>query len=124
MSVECELFGCCGHNLGSCPTVHVPHVWGPLSNQAGAPEAAKAALIEAAVKDARRKAEILAGAAGVKLGALLRMDYSLAEPRLETAPMAKAMLTRSNGAADSFAMDIHPEDIRAEDTVTLVWELL
>ncbi len=88
------------------------------------PETAKASLIEAAVKDARRKAEILAGAAGVKLGALLRMDYSLAEPRLETAPMAKAMLARSNGAADSFAMDIHPEDIRAEDTVTLVWELL
>lgn len=87
-------------------------------------EAAKAALLDAAVKDAKRKAEILASAAGASLGTLLSVDYSLAEIRLETAPMAKAMLRSANGAADSFDMDIQPEDIRAEDTVTLVWELL
>ena len=86
-------------------------------------EAAKTALIEAAVKDARRKAEALAAAAGVELGPLLRMDYALAEPRLETAPMAKAMLRSSNDGAESFAMDIVPEDIRAEDTVTITWKL-
>ena len=87
-------------------------------------EAAKADLIEAAVADALRKAEKLAAAAGVKLGALLRMDYAMAEPVLETRPMAKAMLRGSNDAAvESFAMDINPEDIRAEDTVTITWEI-
>ena len=86
-------------------------------------EAAKNALLRAAVADASRKAELLAAAAGVRLGALLRMDYALAQPRLETAPMAKAML-RSNGpAADSFQLDLRPEDITAEDTVTLVWAM-
>ncbi len=87
-------------------------------------EAAKAALLDAAVKDALRKAETLAAAAGVKLGTLLYMDYAMAEPRLETAPMAKAMLTRANAAADSFAMDISPEDIRAEDSVTITWSIV
>ena len=87
-------------------------------------EAAKAALLDATVKDAKRKAEILAAAAGAALGILLRMDYAMAEPRLETAPMAKAMLSRSNGAVDSFAVEIQPEDIRAEDTVTMEWELV
>ena len=87
-------------------------------------EAAKADLIEAAVADALRKAEKLAAAAGVKLGALLRMDYAMAEPVLESRPMAKAMLRGSNDAAvESFAMDINPEDIRAEDTVTITWEM-
>ena len=87
-------------------------------------EAAKADLIEAAVADALRKAEKLAAAAGVKLGALLRMDYAMAEPMLETRPMAKAMLRGTNDAAvESFAMDINPEDIRAEDTVTITWEM-
>ena len=86
------------------------------------PESAKAALLEAAVGDARRKAGILASAAGVKLGALLQVDYSLAEPALETPRMAKAMLAR-NSVEESIQMDFQPDDIRARDTVTLVWAI-
>ena len=86
------------------------------------PESAKAALLEAAVGDARRKAGILASAAGVKLGALLRVDYSLAEPALETPRMAKAMLAR-NSVEESIQMDFQPDDIKARDTVTLVWAI-
>lgn len=85
------------------------------------PEKAKAALLEAAVLDARRKGEILASAAGVKLGRLLRMDYSVTEPVLETPRMAKAMLARNEAA--SFDLDLTPEDIRTQDTVTLMWEI-
>ena len=86
------------------------------------PEGAKSALLEAAVEDARRKAGILAAAAGVKLGALLQVDYSMAEPPLETPRMAKAMLAR-NSADESIRMDFQPDDIRAQDTVTLVWAI-
>ncbi len=85
------------------------------------PESAKAALLEAAVADARRKAELLTAAAGEKLGPLLHIDYSMAEIRLHTAPMAKAMLSRNESA--DFDMEFTPEDIRAQDTVTLVWAI-
>ena len=87
------------------------------------PESAKAALLEAAVTDARRKADILASAAGVKLGKLLQVDYSMAEPALETPRMAKAMLSRNGMESASFDMDLQPDDIRAQDTVTLLWEM-
>ena len=47
-----EASGVCGmravwvllSQLRLMPTVHVPHVWGPLSNQTGALEAAKATM--------------------------------------------------------------------------------
>ena len=86
------------------------------------PESAKAALLEAAVGDARRKAGILASAAGVKLGTLLQVDYSLAEPALETPRMAKAMLAR-NSVQESLDLDFQPDDIKAQDTVTLIWAI-
>ena len=85
------------------------------------PERAKGDLLAAAVADARRKGEILASAAGVKLGRLLRMDYAVTEPVLETPRMAKAMLARNESA--SFDLDLTPEDIRTQDTVTLTWEI-
>ena len=86
------------------------------------PESAKAALLEAAVEDARRKAGILAAAAGAKLGTLLQVDYALSEPALETPRMAKAMLAR-NSVQESLDLDFQPDDIRATDTVTLIWAL-
>lgn len=86
------------------------------------PESAKAALLEAAVGDARRKAGILASVAGVKLGTLLQVDYSLAEPALETPRMAKAMLAR-NSVEDSVVLNFQPDDIKAQDTVTLIWAI-
>ena len=90
------------------------------------PEAAKNALLEQAVRDARAKAEALSAAAGTKLGEILNISYSLGEPDFEVRPMRK-MLASDNcmaeGAAGSYDMNIEPDDVSVSDTVTVLWEI-
>ena len=89
-------------------------------------EAAKNGLLAAAVRDAGQKAEVLARAAGLALGAVQSIDYSVEQPAFEVRPMNK-MLARPEmavgAAADSLPLDIRPDDVTAEDTVTVVWEV-
>lgn len=87
-------------------------------------EGAKNQLLSAAVADARAKAEVLCAAAGNTLGDIMHINYSMDEPNFVVRPMAKAMLRSdmaANGAAESFDMDIEPDNIEVSDTVTLVW---
>ena len=89
-------------------------------------EAAKNALLGAAVSDARAKAMVLAAASGVKLDGILRIDYSRSDPTFEVRPMAAGVYMAKNDGADmcrSYDMDIEPEDIEVEDVVTLVWRI-
>lgn len=89
------------------------------------PEAVKNELLGKAVKDAAAKAGVLSGAAGVKLGDIQSVDYSWGEISFECRPMSKALLAEP--CVDECAcydMDIEPDDIDAEDTVTVVWEIL
>lgn len=85
-------------------------------------EAAKNALIGAAVKDAQQKAAALAEAAGVQLRGIRRIDYSMDEIALAVRPMLFAGAKREM-CEDSVGPEIVPEDIKAEDTVTIEWEL-
>ena len=90
------------------------------------PEAAKTALLEQSVRDARAKAETLAAAAGQKLGALLRIDYARGEFDPVVRPMRKMALAAdavNAQMAESYDMGIAPDDIRVSDTVTLEWEI-
>lgn len=79
-------------------------------------------LLKAAVKNARKKAEILCAASGAKLGELLSIDYNWGELHLYSATdydvEGKCMMP---GAADD--MDIEPEEIKARDTATFAWEI-
>lgn len=79
-------------------------------------------LLKAAAKNAREKAEILCAASGAKLGELLSIDYNWGELHLYSATdydvEGKCMMP---GAADD--MDIEPEEIKARDTATFVWEI-
>lgn len=90
------------------------------------PEAAKNALLEKAVRDARVKAEVLTAAAGMQLGALQSIDYSWGELDLAVRPMRK-MLAADNAMAEcamgSYDMSIEPDDISVSDTVTVVWDI-
>ena len=89
------------------------------------PEAAKNALLERAVRDARAKAEVLAAAAGMRLGPLQSIDYSWGEPDLEVRPMRK-MLAADNAVAagaPSYDMNIEPDDITVSDSVTVIWRI-
>lgn len=90
-------------------------------------EAAKNQLIGKAVKDAASKAVILAEAAGVTLGELQTIDYSWGELDLTVRPMAKrleAVRGVESNAADSYALNIEPDNIEVTDTVTVVWSMV
>lgn len=87
------------------------------------PEAVKNELLGKAVKDAVAKAGVLAGAAGLKLGEIQSMDYSWNRVDFEVYPMNKCMESTAANDGGSYDMDIEPDDIDAEDTVTVVWEI-
>ncbi len=87
-------------------------------------EAVNAALLESACANARAKAKILAGASGVKLGALLSIDYSWGDRSLDSPTryeMDEACMLRASAAPSG--MEITPEDIKVSDQVTFVWAI-
>jgi len=90
------------------------------------PESAKSELLERAVADSRRKAQILAEAAGVALGELVNIDYSWGEVEFVTRPLrleTKMMADGSNQAAGSYDINIASDDIDVSETVTLIWNI-
>ena len=78
-------------------------------------------LLENAVKNAGETAAILAGAAGVTLGAIRRIDYDWGEISLYSDTRIAEPLGSPVCAAA--AMDMEPEDIQVNDTVTVIWEI-
>lgn len=89
-------------------------------------EACKNKLLGQAVADSKQKAEILATAAGTKLGLVTTIDYSWGEMEIISRPMNKMMepcMMMEDCAAVGYDMDIEPNDIDVTDTVTVVWEL-
>ena len=87
-------------------------------------EAAKNALLAAAVIDAQAKAAVLAASAGLALGALQSIDYALGEPELAVRPMNRGvMLAKSAAPEAAYDLNIQPDDVEVTDTVTLVWEI-
>lgn len=90
------------------------------------PESVKNELLAKAVEDAKKKAQVLASAAGVKLLQIQHIDYSWGEINFEINPMEEMSFGEACiGAAPekSYNMDIEPDDIETSDTVTLVWEI-
>jgi len=85
--------------------------------------AVSAELLESAIEDAKWKAGILAGSAGVSLGEILRVDHNWSEIHLysDTDMRVDNMLCMK---APSIDMDIEPEDINLTDTVTVIWAIM
>jgi len=91
------------------------------------PEASKNALLGKAVEDARSKARMLTSTSGVKLGRILRIDYSMAEPDFEFRPMNGAVMFSKacdESADGAYRLDIQPDDIEVTDVVTVVWAIV
>ncbi len=89
-------------------------------------EAVKNTLLGSAVTDAKEKAAVLAGAAGVALKDIQSIDYSWGEIDIEYRPMRNAVMAKSFAGAAmerGYDMDIEPDDIEVSDTVTVVWEI-
>ncbi|MBO4422233.1 MAG: SIMPL domain-containing protein [Clostridia bacterium] len=88
-------------------------------------EAAKNELLGKAVADAKEKAAVLTQAAGVTLKDIQTVDYSWGEIDMEFRATNSIAVRKISAdcAAESYAMDIEPDDISVSDTVTVVWEI-
>lgn len=91
-------------------------------------EKAKNKVLDAAIKDACSKAKIIAKASNTILGDILRIDYSdrSYDDDFDTINYCKRNVAFSDniyGSADCFDIDIEPDDIDANDTVTITYEL-
>lgn len=86
------------------------------------PTAVNEALLREATVNAKKKAELLCEASGVKLGQLQTIDYNWGEINIFSN-------TRYDCCEDTMPMmacksiDIEPDDIDVRDTATFVWEI-
>lgn len=80
------------------------------------------ALLENAAQNARKKAEVLTKAAGVKLGELLSISYNWAELDLYS-DTNYGIEARCLCDAPNIAMDITPDNIEVGDSATFVWAI-
>ena len=90
------------------------------------PEAAKNALLTKAVADAKAKAEVLAAAAGVKLGDIISVNYAFADSDFEVRPMNRMMAADECAvptAAKGIDIGITPDDVTVSDAVTVIWAI-
>lgn len=80
-------------------------------------------LLKDAVQNATKKAEILASASGLSLGAVQNIDYNWGELHLYSRTKFCEPMD-CIASAPSMAMDIEPEDIDVNDSVTMVWSIV
>lgn len=84
-------------------------------------DAAKDELLADAARDARKKAELLAAAAEVRLGALLSIQYAWSELRFEADTEFLCDAVAKPCAAPD--IDLAPEDVERSDTAVFVWAI-
>ena len=92
------------------------------------PESAKNQLLGNAVADAKAKASVIADAACVTLKDIQTIDYSWGRLDFEVRPMERMSADCAGGQmmrckANSYDINIEPDDIDVSDTVTVVWEI-
>ena len=90
-----------------------------LSFTVSDPEEVKRRVLEAAVRNARSRAEVIATAAGQKLGGIHAIEYGHAEIVMRSASHSLGNLFEGK----TMDLDLNPADVDSEDTVLVVWEL-
>jgi uncharacterized protein YggE len=83
------------------------------------PEYLREQALAEAVKNATRKAELLAEAAGVRLGDIVRIDYTWTDILIES-PLAVREVAAPLAAPN---YDFTPEDIDVKESVSVVWTI-
>lgn len=82
-------------------------------------------LLKSATQNAREKAEILCSASGVKLGDLLSIDYNWGELNIcSNTNYSVSRNCKMETLACFSSVEIQPENIDLNDTVTFVWEII
>jgi uncharacterized protein YggE len=88
-------------------------------------ESIKNQLLEQAIKDAKRKAELLTDASGVKLCEILDIDYSWINVTIESDDM-KFCQSRSIEdccSSEGYDVDFEPDDISTSDSVRITFRI-
>ena len=88
-------------------------------------EAIKNQLLELAIKDAKKKAELLTSASGVKLCEILDIDYSWINVTLESDNMrfCEPMAIEDCCVHGAYNVDIEPDDISTSDSVRITFRI-
>ncbi|MBQ4505746.1 MAG: SIMPL domain-containing protein [Firmicutes bacterium] len=119
-----ELLGRCLYAMAHCDADPEFHIEYTVKDSEGA----RSELIGEAVRDAARKAALIASAAGVELGDLICVDHDAGGADLYVRPVgrlmnAKMSMAMEEAADAAYGMDVTPENIQIEDSVTAVWEI-
>ncbi|MBQ9498191.1 MAG: SIMPL domain-containing protein [Selenomonadaceae bacterium] len=77
-------------------------------------------ILKDAARNARRQAEILCAASGVKLGKLLSVNYSWNELNIRHEPVPCGALL---APSEKNSFDFRPDEIKASDSVDFIWEI-
>ena len=85
-------------------------------------EKANEEVLQIAVENATKKANALAKASGVTLGKILNIDYSFGRVDVSFTER-KYCFSAPNVCGSAPEIDIDPEDLEVEDTVTIIWEI-
>lgn len=80
-------------------------------------------MLRSAAVNAKRKAEILCEASGVKLGDLIAIDYNWGELDIYSHTRFDCCEEAMAPMAAAKTIDINPDDIDVSDTATFVWEI-
>lgn len=80
-------------------------------------------MLERAVKDAREKAAIMAKACDCKLGPVKEINYSFNEIHIYSQARMIHEAPEAELCSEN-SLDIHPDDLAAEDNVTVRWYLI
>ena len=88
-------------------------------------EDAKNKLLSNAVKDAQKKAEIIANAANVELDQILDINYSWLDIEFmsRSYDMDVSYCCKSKPETGAYNIDIDPEDIEKRDNITVVYRI-
>ncbi len=87
------------------------------------PEAVNARLLQAAADNARRKAELLCAASGVKLGQLQRIEYNWEDTPVYSRTAVNADRAVMPMMKNAFRAEMTPEDIELSDSAAFIWEI-
>ena len=88
-------------------------------------ETIKNQLLELAIKDAKKKAEILTSASGVELCEILDIDYSWINVTFESEDMkfCKPMALEDCCASAAYDVDFEPDDISTSDSARITFRI-
>ena len=105
-------------HLSIIPEIHISYF---CSNA----ETVKNQLLELAIKDALKKAEILTAASGVQLCEILDIDYSWIGVTFESdcAILGQPMKFSESCIEDKYDVDFEPDDICAGDSVRITFRI-